>query len=377
MRRALLFLVTAALVVVGCSVVGPAGNATEAPTKTPDIKRSTLDIAYSAFVDQDVHHVTSKKALEAALEAARVEARAQGGNADVRTPSFQDSDETQLNDFKAFADAVNQLALGVQAAGRSYSAERLADATISGMIKASPDCHTQYLSASGRVLNSSPAAITGADAMIPAEGTSLGGPDEAGLTGKILPGGIAYITWHDFAFRGTYKIDAAVRAMLTKAVAQGAKAWLIDLRGNLGGSAVDMTSMFLNGGEPTLTIVGKTGNGGTATANKDLRLPAQYQLPMAVIINGKSASGSEVFALGLKENKRATIVGQKSLGCLGAESPSPLPGGASIHVAVQEFVGGVTGAKYNNAGIPPDVQVDDASAVAKAIGILQQKIGGG
>ena len=375
MRRRLLFFVMATLVVAACSTNGPS-SATQTPAKTADIKRSTLDIAYSAFVDQDVHHVTSKKALEAALEAARTETRAQGSKAEVQTPSFQDSDETQLNDFKAFADAVNQLALGVQAAGGQYSAERLADATVGGMIKASPDCHTQYLSASGRVLNSSSATITGANAMVPTEGTSLGGPDEAGLTGKILPSGIAYITWHDFTFGGTYKIDAALRAILTKALAQGAKAWLIDLRGNLGGSAIDMTSMFLNG-EPTMTVVGKTGNGGTATANKDLRLPAQYQLPMAVILNGRSASGSEVFALALKETKRATIVGQKSLGCLGAESPNPLPGGASIHVTVQEFVGGVTGAKYNNAGIPPDVEADDATAVAKAVDILKQKIAGG
>jgi C-terminal processing protease CtpA/Prc len=372
MRRALLLFITATLVVAGCSTNGPS-SATQTPSKTADIKRSTLDIAYSAFVDQDVHHVTSKKALEAALDAARAEAKAQGGKVEVQTPAFQDSDETQLNDFKLFADAVNQLALGVQAAGGQYSAENFADAIVGGMIKASPDCHTQYLTASGRVLNSGSATISGANAMIPADGTSLGGPDEAGLTGRMLPGGIAYITWHDFVFSGTYKIDAALRAILTKAVGQGAKAWLIDLRGNLGGSAIDMTSIFLNG-EPTLTVIGKTGNAGTQTANKDLRLPAQYQLPMVVIINGRSASGSEVFTLALKENKRATVVGQKSLGCLGSESPNPLPGGASIHVAVQEFVGGVTGAKYNNAGIPPDVEADDASAVAKAIEILKQKI---
>ena len=375
MRRAVVLFVFATLVVGACSTNGPS-SATQSPTKTADIKRSTLDIAYSAFVDQDIHHVTSKKALEAALEAARVEAKAQGGKAEVQTPTFQDTDETQLNDFKAFAEAVNKLALGVQSAGGQYSADRLADATIGGMIKASPDCHTQYLSASGRVLNSSAAAITGGNAVVPSEGTSLGGPDEAGLTGKLLPNGIAYITWHDFVFGGTYKIDAALRAILTKAVGLGAKAWLIDLRGNLGGSGVDMTSMFLNG-EPTMTISVKTGNAGTQTANKDLRLPAEYQLPMAVILNGRSASGSEVFALALKENKRATIVGQKSVGCLGAESPNPLPGGASIHITVQEFVGGVTGAKYNNAGIPPDVQADDASAIAKAIEILQQKIAGG
>ena len=372
MRRALLPFIIATSLVAACSTTGPS-SATQSPSKTADIKRGTLDIAYSAFVDQDVHHITSKKALEAALEAVRVEAKAQGGKAEVTTPAFQDSDETQLNDFKAFADAVNQLALGVQSAGGQYSAERLADAAVGGMIKASPDCHTQYITTSGRVVNSSSTTVSGGNATIPAEGTSLGGPDEAGLTGRVLPGGIAYITWHDFVFSGTYKIDAALRAILAKALAQGAKAWLIDLRGNLGGSAVDMTSMFLNG-EPTLTVVGKTGNAGTQTANKDLRLPAEYQLPMVVIVNGRSASGAEVFTLALKENKRATVVGQKSLGCLGAESPNPLPGGASLHVTVQEFVGGVTGAKYNNSGIPPDVVADDATAVAKAIEILKQKI---
>ena len=374
MRRALMLLVTATLCLSACS--GGPSSATQTPTRTADIKRSTLDIAYSAFVDEDVHHITSKRALEAALEAARVEARAQGSKVEVRTPSFQDTDETQLSDLKLFAEAVNQLALGVQLAGGQYSAERLADAAIGAMIKASPDCHTQYLSASAGVISSSTATLTGTSAMIPAEGTSLGGPDEAGLTGKILSGGIAYLTWRDFTFGGTYKIDAALRAMLAKALGQGAKAWLIDLRGNLGGSAIDMTSMFLNG-EPTITQVGKTGNAGTATANKDLRLTAEYQLPMVVIVNGRSASASEVFALALKENKRATIVGEKTLGCLGAEAPNPLPGGASLHVAVQEFVGGVTGAKYNNVGIPPDVRADDATAVGKAIEILKQKLARG
>lgn len=372
MRRALLLLVTA-IVVAACSG-GPSSSATQTPTRTVDIKRSTLDIAYTAFVDQDVHRVTSKKALEAALEAARVEARAQGGKAEVQTPSFQDSDETQLGDFKLFADAVSQLALGVQAAGGQYSAERLADAAIWGMIKASPDCHTQYLSSSGRVLNSSAITATGANAVVPSQGTSLGGPDQSGLTGKVLPDGIAYITWRDFVFNGTYKINEALQAVLAKAVAQGAKAWLIDLRGNLGGSGIDMTSWFLNG-EPTWTVLLKNGNGGTARANKDLRLPAAYQLPMVVILNGKSASGSELFALALKENQRATVVGQKSLGCFGAESPNSLPGGGSLHVTVQEYEGAVSGAKYNNVGMPPDVLADDATAVDKAIEILKQKIG--
>ena len=373
MRRTGLFLV--ALLLAACSAAGPSSNASPTPARTADIKRSTLDIAYSAFVDQDIHHITSKKALEAALDAVRAEAKAEGGKGEVATPAFQDTDETQLQDFNKFADAVNQLAVGVQAAGGSYAPDKFADAAVSGMIKASPDCHTQYLSASGRIFNSSSLTPNGANAAAPAQGTSLGGPDEAGLTGKILPGGIAYITWRDFVFSGTYKLNEAIKAILAKGLAQGAKAWLIDLRGNLGGSAIDLSSMFLNG-EPTMTIFVKTGNGGTSTANKDLRLPAEYQLPMALVVNGRSASASEVLTIALKENKRATIVGQKTLGCLGAESPNPLPGGASLHVAVQEFVGAVTGSKYNGIGIPPDVQADDATAVDKAIEVLKQKIGG-
>ena len=77
MRRALFLFVMATFVVAACST-GPS-SATQSPSKTADIKRSTLDISYSAFVDQDVHHVTSKKALEAALEAVRAETKAQGG----------------------------------------------------------------------------------------------------------------------------------------------------------------------------------------------------------------------------------------------------------------------------------------------------------
>src|SRR5438034_11587001 len=119
MRRAVLLFIMATLVVAACSTNGPT-SATQPPTKTADIKRSTLDIAYTAFVDQDVHHVTSKKALEAARDAARVEAKAQGSKAEVQTPSFQDSDETQLSDCKAFADAVNQLALAAQVPGGQY-----------------------------------------------------------------------------------------------------------------------------------------------------------------------------------------------------------------------------------------------------------------
>jgi C-terminal processing protease CtpA/Prc len=370
MRRGLVALLACAVIAAACSG-GP--NATSpSPARTANINRSKLDIAYSAFVDQDVHHVTSKKALESALQAVRAVIKDAGGKGDVATPDFQDVDSPLTTDFNKFADAVSQLA----ASNPDVSASKIADAAIGGMIDASPDCHTYYVTSSGNGRNSSGKNGTGSGAMAPAGGTSLGGPDQDGLTGEMLPGGIAYLTWHQFEVIGTYRITDAVKAMLDKALARGAKAWLFDLRANIGGNGADvMASWFLNG-EPTLTVLVKTGNAGTQSGNKDLRLPQAYQLPIAIILNDRGGSAPEVFTAALKENKRATIVGKLSIGCLGATSPTHMSDGSELSVAVQEFAGAVTGTLYNNNGIAPDIQSDDATAVEKAIAILKQKISG-
>ena len=366
MRRVVLLLMTA-LVAASCSTGGPT-SATSTPARTIDIKRSKLDIAYSGFVDDDVHHVTSKRALEAALAGVKAAVRSAGGKDDVASPEFQDVDQPQTADFDKFANAVSQLAGRVQ-----LSSDRIADAAIVAMMGASPDCHTFYVTAGGGVAHSLEFTPKGTSAMVPTEGTSLGGPDEAGLTGKMLPGGIAYITFHAWINTGTYHLNDTFRAILEKARAAGAKAWLIDLRGNLGGIAVDLSSLFLNG-EPTQVQLVKTGNAGTKTANKDLRLPEAFQLPMVIVANDRTASGSEHFIIDLREGKRATIVGQKTTGCAGSADEIHLPDGSLLSVVVGEIVGAATGFKYNNVGIPPDVPADDATAVAKAIEILKQKI---
>src|SRR5438445_11287831 len=180
-RAFIVILAALSLVIVACNA--PTGGASPTPTKTADIKRSKLDIAYSAFVDQDVHHVTSKKALQSALDAVRSVVRAAGGKADVATPDFQDVDEPQTADFNKFADTVSQLA----ASNPNVSASKIADAAIGGMIDASPDCHTYYV-ASSSVHQSRPFTPRGGSAVVPAQGTSLGAADGAGPTGKILPG---------------------------------------------------------------------------------------------------------------------------------------------------------------------------------------------
>src|SRR6184192_681864 len=93
MRRALAVLLACTTIAVACS--GGPSSSSPGPTRTANINRSRLDIAYSAFVDQDVHHVTSKKALEGALQAVRKVINDAGGKSDVATPEFQDVDRSE------------------------------------------------------------------------------------------------------------------------------------------------------------------------------------------------------------------------------------------------------------------------------------------
>lgn len=374
MRRPLALLAVIAIALVACTPTSTTGG-TPAPQKTGDFKQAKLDIAYSFLSDASVHSPTSKALLTAALDAMKKEAKSSGGSDDVATPDFTTDTETNLTDFKKFAAAAGALA----AKNSQLSADRLARAGVAGLIQSDPDCHTYYLDGQGAVVNSRPTvALKGTAAQVPSGGTFLQQqPDQAGLQAKMLDGGIAYLTWHAFEINGTYRVTDAVKAVLDKAVAAGAKAWLFDLRANVGGNGADaMASWFLNG-ENTLRVAVKTGFAGNMSANKDLRLGPAYQLPIAIILNDRGGSAPEVLAASLKENKRATIVGATSIGCLGSTSSTPLGSdGSELYVVQQEFVGAITGTKYNNIGIVPDVPADDASAIAAATKVLLDKIAG-
>jgi len=357
----------AAALVFLTSCVASDLSASPSPTRTPDIRRTRLDIAYSAFVDLNVHKPTSRAALQGAIDALQREAKATNGKDEFPVLDLQDSTDPQLDDFKKFADAVSAFAVR----NPQLSPDRIADTAIGGMIAVAPDCHTSYVSRTGQVIRSRPETSSGTGAQVPSGGVNVFGPDSNGLQVKMLSGGVAYVTFRQWLIIGTYNVVTALRSALDAAVAAGAKAWLFDLRGNPGGNGADAAASFFLNGEPTLNTLVKTGNAGTASANKDLRLPQAYQLPIAIVLNARSASATEVFALSLRENRRATLVGATTIGCLGAESPTAFSDGGELDVTVEEYVGAQSGAAYNNKGIPPDVASDDASAVERAIAVLQ------
>jgi hypothetical protein len=360
-----------AVLVLACNGAAPVVTTSPTPTASVDIKRTKLDISYASLSDQDVHQVSSKKILEGAITAINGEIKKTGGKGEMAMIEFQDVRETTVPDFKKFAEA----AAAVKALNPQITADRFADVAIEGMMSATPDCHTYYVDKTGGVHRSRPEPASGSQARIPTTGTALGGPDEAGLTGRMLPGGIVYITWHEFVVTGTYKIFDEVRKMMDKGLAAGGKAWLFDLRGNVGGFDSDTIAAFFLNGEKMLNVIYRGGGATVSTsARKEWRLSEAYQLPLVIILNDRGGSGPEVLAADLKENKRATIVGGRSIGCMGATSVTNMTDGSRLAVVTQEFTGAQTGTVYNNVGVVPDVAADDVGAVDKAIEILKQKM---
>ncbi len=370
--RTLALTLVALLLVAACAP----SPAAESPTaqRTPDVKRSKLDLIYTQLASVDVHRATSRQILTGGLEAVRAEVRSAGGADGVGQIEFSDATEATLADFDRFIRAV----AGLAAKNPGLSPERIAQSAILGMIRSTPDCHTYYIDASGRGYDSRPEAPRGTpNPPAPSGATISGPPDEAGLEAKLLDGGVAWIRFKAFTIHGTYDIRDKVRKVLDAGLAAGARAWLFDLRGNVGGNGDQyMASWFLNG-EPAVKFVYRDGSGVPTTANKDLRLPAAYQLPIAIVLNDRGGSAPEVFTLALRENKRALIVGRRSVGCLGSTGGTSLSDGSRIFVVSQEFAGAVTGARYNNVGIPPDIEADDASAVEVAARALRGQIAAG
>jgi carboxyl-terminal processing protease len=105
---------------------------------------------------------------------------------------------------------------------------------------------------------------------------------------------------------------------------------LLDLRNNPGGimaPAVETAALFLEPGKTVVTVRGRAREG------EEIAVPdkaVQYRFPLAVLINSKSASGSEIVAGALQDHDRAAIVGEPSYGKGLVQSVYQLPQGCGM-----------------------------------------------
>jgi carboxyl-terminal processing protease len=141
-----------------------------------------------------------------------------------------------------------------------------------------------------------------------------------------------YVPLTRFSEQTTADIANAVIALGKK----GAKGFIIDLRGNPGGLltvAVEVSDRFLDEGVIVSTR-GREASSGDRTAALDVRRAKGGSVfagvPMAVLVDGLTASAGEIVAAALQDNGRATVVGSRSFGKGTVQSIVPLSDGRSL-----------------------------------------------
>jgi carboxyl-terminal processing protease len=147
-----------------------------------------------------------------------------------------------------------------------------------------------------------------------------------------------------------------MRVALEDLVNDGMEGLILDLRSNGGGlrsAAITISSQFIPDGLVMYSI-------DASGAREDFPVQPEgvaTSVPMVLLVNGFSASASEIVAGALKDHDRATIVGTRTLGKGSVTRLQPLSNGAGINVTIARFFT-PNGTVIEGVGIEPDIVVD-------------------
>lgn len=170
---------------------------------------------------------------------------------------------------------------------------------------------------------------------------------------RVLDGGIGYVRMLQFGEDTAGDLQAALDGLETQKVS----AIVLDLRSNPGGlltAAVEVAQKFLKRGDLIVFTRGRDNR-----MERSYRARARHtfpDVPMAVLINGYSASASEIVAGALQDNRRAVLVGEKSFGKGSVQSVLPQDGGTAIRLTTAKYYT-PSERVIHDVGIEPDVVV--------------------
>ena len=171
---------------------------------------------------------------------------------------------------------------------------------------------------------------------------------------KDLGDGIYYVRLSSFQERTTKDLER----VLEQAQKAGSTALILDLRNDPGGllnQAVAVSDMFLDKGQLIVYTQGRV-------KNQDLRFTAEHsngfpRWPMVVLVNGGSASASEIVAGALQDWKRAVILGTKTFGKGSVQTVIPLSDGSGLRLTTAKYFT-PRGRSIHGIGIMPDILVE-------------------
>jgi len=170
---------------------------------------------------------------------------------------------------------------------------------------------------------------------------------------KILEDGIGYIRIVQFNDPTAHDLQAA----LDRLEGLGLKGLILDLRNNPGGlltSAIDVSQKFLRRGDMIVYTQGRNERQKQTYRAKGRQHHLAF--PMVILVNGGSASASEIVAGALQDHQRAILVGEKTFGKGSVQSVLPLDDGSAIRLTTAKYY---TPSRrvIHEKGIEPDIVV--------------------
>jgi carboxyl-terminal processing protease len=179
---------------------------------------------------------------------------------------------------------------------------------------------------------------------------------------RVLPSGFGYIRFSNFIGSMESGILAAITTM------KDTPGMIVDLRNNGGGSAGmanDLVAKFLSEPQKGVRLLTRTGKPVTIAFITTMKMQTElkgdkqsaYSKPLVILTNENSASASEIFTGTLQDLGRATVIGQRTCGCLlGYLGYADLPGGGQLAYSELGFVT-PKGKRIEGEGVKPDVEI--------------------
>jgi carboxyl-terminal processing protease len=182
---------------------------------------------------------------------------------------------------------------------------------------------------------------------------------------ELVADQFAYIRLTQFQKRSAESMEEAMKALIKKTEKTGGiNGIILDLRSNPGGlldQAVDVSSLFLKDGIVVSTEA-------RDHQNKDIRYVKKSGFkdltsPMVVLINGASASASEIVAGALQDYKRAVIMGSQSFGKGSVQTVAQLDKETGVKLTIAQYMT-PKNRKIQAVGIVPDVTIEEVDQEA-------------
>lgn len=190
------------------------------------------------------------------------------------------------------------------------------------------------------------------------------------LRGKLAGGDVGYVQLYGFAKGAGDELHDEVAKLRD----EGAAGIVLDLRDNGGGlvtEAIDVASVFIEDGE----IVTYRENGSDDQVYEATG-DAFEDIPVVVLVNGGTASASEIVANALQDRDRGQLVGTRTFGKGSVQEIIDLPDLSAVKLTTGTYLS-PNNEDINGSGIEPDVEVDDGRLAQRreAFALLEQLVG--